>query len=234
MAVRFFLCLWLSLGAVAGAQTVAVRGVAEDVSGAPVSGVRLEFLPAGSSQRIAAATGADGKYAVSLAPGAYEILAYPPGQAKPFSGRAWLEGREAIIIDARIPKGKFEGHLEYDFLGEWRVTDENGRGLGPASVVLEAIQKDGKRLRFPVYIPAGDGEKETDGKLENSPDGRFIFRIREAHLLPENVVALVLSAEMPGFHPNSKRVYPALQFSETGHLFAAYPEEDVVLTLKRR
>ncbi len=231
-----FVPLWFAF---ALAENVTVRGAAEDVSGAAVAGVRWEFLPVGSPQKKTAETGPDGKYSLALAAGAYEIRLYLPGQARTHSGMAWLAGREEIVVNARVPKGRAsdrepQEHLEYDVLGEWRVTDENGRGIGPARIRLEGLLRQGPRVRFPVYLPAGDGEKETDGQFESAPDGRFIFRIRETHLLPEKVVALVMSAEMPGFLPSSVRVFPALQFSETGHLFAAYPEEDVTLRLKAK
>lgn len=213
---------------------VKVRGAAEDTAGAPVAGVRLEFLLSGSPEKKSAVTGADGKYSLALPTGAYEILLHLPGQTRPHSGRAWLAGREEMVINARVPKERLEGHLEYDFLGEWRVVDERGRGVGPARVTLEALERDGRRARFPVYVPAADDEKETDGQLETAPDGRFVFRIREAHLLPEKAVALVVTAEMAGFERHSVEVFPALQFSETGHLFAAYPEEEVEIRLKRK
>ena len=216
-----------------------VRGTAEDVSGAAVAGVRFEFLPSGSPEKKAAVSGSDGSYSITLAAGAYEILLYLPGQPRPHSGMAWLArfglaGRQEMVLNARVPKGRFEGHLEYDFLGEWRVVNESGRGIGPARVTLETLLRDGKRARFPVHVPVAEDEKETNGQFETAPDGRFVFRIREAHLLPQKVAALVLTAEMPGFLPDSVTVFPALQFSETGHLFAAYPEEDIELRLKRK
>ncbi len=224
----------------AQSEIIKVRGAAEDTAGAPVAGVRWEFLLSGSPEKKSAVTGADGKYSLALPAGAYEILLYLPGQTRPHSAMAWLAGREEVVINARVPKERVTpgvgspGHLEYDFLGEWRVVDERGRGVGPARVTLEALQRDARRARFPVHVPAADDEKETDGQLETAPDGRFVFRIRESHLLPEKVVALVVTVEMPGFLPQSVRVFPVLQFSETGHLFAAYPEEDVEIRLKRK
>jgi len=215
-------------------EMVKVRGAAEDTAGAPVAGVRFEFLPAGSPEKKTATTGADGKYSLALSAGAYEILLHLPGRARPHSGMAWLGGREEIVVNARVAKQRVEEHLEYDVLGEWRVVDERGRGVGPARVTLEALQRDGRRTRFPVYLLGADEEKETDGQLETAPDGRFVFRIREGHLLLEKVVAVVVAAEMPGFEKNSMRVFPALQFSETGHLFAAYPEEEVEIRLNRK
>lgn len=218
------------------AQTIAVRGAAEDTAGAPVAGVRLEFLLPGSSERKSAVTGADGKYSLDLPAGPYEIQLSYPGQAHTESQMAYLgpAERKEVVINARIPKEKFAEHLEYDFLGEWRVVNERGRGIGPAQVTFEALQRDGRRARFPVYVPTMDEEKETDGKMETDPAGRFAFRIREMHLLPEKVVALVVTAEMPGYLPHSERIFPALQFSETGHLYENFPEEGVKIVLKPR
>lgn len=211
-----------------------VRGAAEDTSGAPVSGVRWEFLLTGSPEKKPAVTGADGKYTIALPAGLYEILLYHPGQTRPHGRMAWLGGREEIVLNARIPRERFDGHLEYDCLGEWQVTGQNGRGLGPARVTIEGLLRDGKKKRFPVYLPAGDDEKETDGRFETPPDGRFVFRIRESHILPENVIGLIVTADVPGYFPAATRVFPVLQFSETGHLFAAYPEENVQIRLKPR
>ena len=147
---------------------------------------------------------------------------------------AWLGTREEITMNVRVATETFLGALEYDVLSEWRVVDEHGRGIGPARVTLEALLADGRRVRFPVYVFTADGEKETDGQLETAPDGRFVFRIREFHLRPGKAVALVVAAEMPCFLPQSVRVFPLLQFSETGHLFAAYPEEEVDIRLQRK
>ena len=218
------------------AETITVRGAAEDTAGAPVAGVRWEFLLAGSPEKKTAVTGADGSYSLNLPPGAYEVLVYYPGQGKPHSGQAWLgpAGRGEVLINARVPKERFEGHLEYDFLGEWRVVDEAGRGVGPAHVKLEALLRDGSRSSFPVYVPTADEEKQVEGPVETAPDGRFVFRIREARLIPDRVVALLATAEAPGFLPHSVRIFPAMQFSETGHLYAAFPEDNVNIPLKRK
>jgi hypothetical protein len=114
------------------------------------------------------------------------------------------------------------------------VVDQQGRGIGPSRVTFEALQRDGRRVTFPVYVPVSDEEKEITGPVDTDPAGRFVFRIREAHLAADRVVALIVTAEAPGYLPRSERIYPALQFSETGHLYAAYPEEGVQIALKPR
>ena len=215
-------------------ETIAVQGIAVDTDGAPVEGVRLEFLRPGSPERKSAVTGPEGNYSLSLPAGTYDILLYLPQETAPHRGQAWLGNREQITVNVRVPKQTFPEVLEYDVVGEWQVENEQGRGIGPAKVVLEALLRDGSRVRVPVYLFTAEGEKKTSGPLETAPDGRFVFRIPESHLRPENAVALVLTAEMSGFLPTSVRVFPALQFSETGRLFAAFPEEEVVIRLKRK
>lgn len=234
MKVKTAPLLLLAALSVAAADTVAIRGAAEDTEGKPVAGVKLFFLLSGSSEKREAASGADGAYSISLPAGEYEIQLLFPGQVKPHSGQAWLGGRPEIALNVRVPKDRAEGHFEYDALAEWEVTDESGRGIGPARVTFEALQRNSRRSRFPVYIPVADDEKETDGSFSTSPDGRIIFRIRESHILPDKVVGLAVTASAPGFQENRMTIYPALQFSETGHLFAAYPEDGVKLKLTRR
>ncbi len=215
-------------------ETITVHGTAEDTDGAAVEGVRLEFLRPGSPERKSAVTGPEGKCSLRLPAGTYDILLYLPKRTAPRLGRAWLGNREEITVNVRVPKGTFLGAADYDVLGEWQVVNEQGRGIGPAKVTLEALLHDGSRARVPVYEFTAEGEKETGGQLEAAPDGRFVFRIPESHLRPAKAVALVATAEMPGFLPNSVQVVPALQFSETGRLFAAYPEEEVKIRLKRK
>ena len=221
-------------GTPATSETITVLGVAEDTDGVPVEGVRLEFLRPGSPEKKSAVTGPEGTYSLSLPAAMYDILLYLPQEAAPHVGQVWLGNRKAITVNVRVPKKTFLGVVEYDVLGEWQVVNERGRGIGPAKVTLEALLRDGSRVRVPVYLFTADGEIETDGQLETAPDGRFFFRIPESRMRPEKVVALVVTAEMPGFLPNSVQVVPVFQFSETAHLFAAYSEEEVEIRLQQK
>jgi hypothetical protein len=226
----------LLAGLVSSGQTVSVRGTASDTTGAAVGGVRLDFLLWGSSEKKTAVTGPDGEYSIELPAGRYEIQLTLPGRQRPQSEFAFLgpADRKEVVLNVRVPKDKTEALAEYDTLGEWRVVDQQGRGIGPARVTFEALQRDGRRVTFPVYVPVSDEEKEITGPVDTDPAGRFVFRIREAHLAADRVVALIVTAEAPGYLPRSERIYPALQFSETGHLYAAYPEEGVQIALKPR
>ncbi len=152
-------------GTPATTETITVLGVAEDTDGAPVEGVRLEFLRPGSPEKKSAVTGPEGNYSLSLPAGAYDILLYLPQETAPHRGQAWLGNREQITVNVRVPKQTFPGVLEYDVVGEWQVVNEQGRGIGPAKVTLEALLRDGRRVRVPVYLFTADGEKETDGQM---------------------------------------------------------------------
>jgi hypothetical protein len=217
-------------------QTISLRGTASDTGGAGVAGVRFEFLPAGSSEKKTAETGADGKYSLELPVGRYRILLSGPGLPRAESQAAYLgpAERKEIVLNARVPKDKPGGVLEYDVVGEWRVVDAQDHGIGPAKVTFEGLRPDGRRSTFPLYVVAGEEERQVDGPLDTDPAGRFVFRIRETHIVPDRVAGLVVTAEMPGYSPHSERIFPVLQFSETGHLFASYPEEGVRIALKPR
>lgn len=230
------LLLFAACAAVAQTPSITVRGAAEDTAGAAVGGVRFEFLLFGSPEKKSAVTGPDGKYSIDLPPGRYDIQLTLPGQQRAQSDSAFLgpADRKEIVLNARIPKDKTAAITEYDTLGEWRVVDQQGRPVGPAKVTFEALQRDGRRATFPVYMLVSDEEKEINGPMDTDPAGRFLFRIRETHVAPDRVVALIVTAEMPGYVPRSERVYPALQFSETGHLYANYPEEGVKIALRPR
>jgi hypothetical protein len=234
----FVLFALLVIAATAPAQppSVAVHGEAEDNAGAAVGGVRLDFLLWGSSEKKTAVTGPDGKYSIELPVGRYEIQLALPGRQRPQSEFAFLgpADRKEVVLNVRVPKDAAAALTEYDTLGDWRVVDQQGRGIGPAKVTFEALQRDGRRVTFPVYVPVLDEEKEVTGPVDTDPAGRFVFRIREAHLAADRVVALIVTAEVPGYLPRSERIFPALQFSETGHLYAAYPEEGVKIALKPR
>jgi hypothetical protein len=238
--MRLFLlfAFLLVIVAVAPAQapSITVHGAAEDTAGVAVGGVRFDFLPWGSPEKKTAVTGPDGKYSIELPVGRYEIQLTLPGRQRPQSEFAFLgpAERKEVVLNVRIPKDKTEALTEYDTLGEWCVVDQQGRGIGPAKVTFEALQRDGRRVTFPVYVPVLDEEKEVTGPVDTDPAGRVVFRIREAHLAADRVVALIVTAEAPGYLPRSERIFPALQFSETGHLYAAYPEEGVKIALKPR
>jgi hypothetical protein len=238
--MRLFVLVALLLLTVAAGvpQTspLTVRGEAEDTAGAAVGGVRLDFLLWGSSEKKTAVTGPDGKYSIELPVGRYEIQLTLPGRQRPQSEFAFLgpADRKEVVLNVRVPKDAAAALTEYDTLGDWRVVDQQGRRVGPAKVTFEALQRDGRRVTFPVYVPVLDEEKEVNGPVNTDPAGRFVFRIREAHLAADRVVALIVTAEAPGYLPRSERIFPALQFSETGHLYAAYPEEGVKITLKPR
>ena len=194
-------------------ETITVHGTAEDTDGAAVEGVRLEFLRPGSPERKSAVTSPEGKYSLSLPAGTYDILLYLPKRTAPRLGQAWLGNREEITVNVRVPKGTFPGAAEYDVLGEWQVVNERGRGIGPAKVTLEALLRDGSRARVPVYEFTAEGEKETGRQR------RWLWW---------------RPPRCPASCPIRCGVLPALQFSETGRLFAAYPEEEVKIRLKRK
>jgi hypothetical protein len=234
--VLFTLLFVAAATAPAQAPSVTVHGAAEDTAGAAVGGVRLDFLLWGSSEKKTAVTGPDGKYSIELPVGRYEIQLNLPGRQRPQSDFAFLgpADRKEMVLNVRVPKDAAAALTEYDTLGDWRVVDQQGKGIGPAKVTFEALQRDGRRVTFPVYVPVLDEEKEVTGPVDTDPAGRFVFRIREAHLAADRVVALIVTAEAPGYLPRSERILPALQFSETGHLYAAYPEEGVKIALKPR
>jgi len=218
------------------APTLTVRGNAEDTAGNPVAGVRFDFLPTGSPKKETAATGEDGKYSLDLPVGRYEIQVTRPGQPRTDVGFAFLgpPERKEIVLNARIPeKGEAE-HIEYDLLGDWAVVDAQGRRAGTARVTFEALRPPGRPVRLPMYYLTITGdEREAEGQFETDPAGRFVFRVRETYLAPERTVGLLVTAEAPGHAPTTVSVFPELQFSETGHLFAAYPE-DLRIPLKER
>jgi hypothetical protein len=232
----FVALLVIAATAPAQAPSVTVRGEAEDTAGAAVGGVRLDLLLWGSSEKKTVVTGPDGKYSIELPVGRYEIQLTLPGRQRPQSEFAFLgpADRKEVVLNVRVPKDAAAALTEYDTLGDWRVVDQRGKGIGPAKVTFEALQRDGRRATFPVYVPVLDEEREVTGPVDTDPAGRFVFRIREAHLVPDRVVALIVTAEAPGYLPRSERIFPALQLSETGHLYAAYPEEGVKIALKPR
>lgn len=235
----YLLLLALSLAVpLVGAQTagtarIKVQGMAEDTDGKPVAGVKLEFQLRGDPKRQPAATGADGRFAIEILSGMYDILAHMPDpKTPPCAGVAWLSQAETTL-NVRVNREKPDPVTEYDYLGEWRVTDEKGHAVGVANVRFEAQEISGKRTRFPVFVETDDGEKETDGQTRTDPAGRLPLRISEARLTPDRVVAIIATVELAGFQPRVIHVYPQFQFSDTGHLYAAYPEE-FEIRLKRQ
>lgn len=232
---HFILVLVVLAGSVRAQQTVTpegqpatvkVHGVAEDTDGGPVSGVKFEFRLRGEPKSEPMVTGPDGKYEVTVQAGMYEVLVHlPDPKVAPYDGQVWLAGQPEFVLNARVAKQKFAGTLEYDLLGDWRVVNGTNRPIPLARAVFEAQDQHGRRTRFPVYLATIDGDQETDGQVQADPAGRIAFRVNEAHILPNRTVALVISVDAPGFHPRSVHVYPAYQFSETGHLYAVYPDE---------
>ena len=216
-------CLLLALTA-AAADKVKVHGKLPP-------GARLEFMAAGSPERVISES-KNGSYAIELPPGRYDIsLIGGPGRRA--EGTAWIAGAE-VELNAAPLNPRPTSTAEYDLLAEWRVVDEAGKGLGPSFVRLEAAPARGAPQKLTAWVPAGDDEKEVEGDLETAPDGRFVFRVRESLIRPDRVVALVVKVEKDGYSPATLRLVPALEFSESGHLFARYPEEGVEIKLARR
>jgi hypothetical protein len=212
---------------------IKIHGLAEDSDGKPVQGVKLEFMLRGEPKKEPIVTGPDGRYEAAVVPGMYDILAHMPDtKVPPFSGEAWLSQADTTL-NVRVPKGKTEPIAEYDFLGEWRVVDEKGHGIGPAGIVFEAQERAGERSRFPVFVETADGEKETDGATNTDPAGRLPLRVAEAHLRPDRVVAMVVTVELNAYQPRVIHLYPELQFSASGHLYPVYPEEFTIQLTKR-
>jgi len=227
------LCLTLSIAACAAQSTAlgTVRGVL------PV-GSRIEFLPPGSPDRKIAQAGDKGQYSLQLDPARYEItLVLATG--KKFSGSAWLgqPGSEIQInAESRTAATGLDASAQaYDLLADWRVLDGTGKAVGAAKLTIEAELNSGRLEKLPAWalVGVGDEEKETEGPLETTPDGRSLFRIREARLRPDRIVALRVSVNARGFPALTKRITPAFEFSASGHFHAIYPD-DLTMTLGQK
>ncbi len=219
-------CFWLILSAQA-AEKVKVHGKL-------LSGARLEFQALGSPERVVVEPkpeSKDGDYSIELPPNRYDIFLISAGRRA--EGTAWITGEE-VELNASPLNPRPTTTLEYDLVAEWRVKDEAGKGLGPARVTLEAVPARGAPQKLTVWVPADEDEKEVEGQMETAPDGRFVFRARESLIRPDRVVALVVKVEMQGYAPATRRLTPALEFSESGRLFARYPEEGVEITLSKK
>ena len=193
------------------------------------AGTRLEFMALGSPERLAAEGDREsGKYALRLPPARYDILLI--SSSRRTRGTAWLIHPE-VELNAAPENRRPAGPAEYDLTAEWRVVNEAGQGVGPARVTLEAESARGARERLVAWVPDEEKEREVPGVLETTPDGRFVFRVRESRLLADNVVALRVSVEMKGYAPATLRITPVLEFSSAGHFFPRYPEEGVEIRL---
>ena len=195
-------------------------------------GARAEFQAAGSPEKITVEPKGRSEYSIELPPDRYDIYLIT-ASGRRAQGAAWITGAE-VELNAAPLNPRPTSTVEYDLVAEWRVKAETGKGLGPARVTLEGIPARGAPQRLTVWVPAGEEEKEVQGALETAPDGRFVFRVRESRIRPDRVVALVVKVEMEGYAPATQRLTPTLEFSESGHLFARYPEDGVEITLARR
>jgi hypothetical protein len=196
------------------------------VHGTLPAGAKLEFLTPGSPDRLTAQAGEKGAYSIVLVPGRYE-LTYVTGTRR-VAAMVWIAG-DTEINGLPEAKGKVENASgqEYDLLADWRVVDKNKRGVGPSRVALEAELSNGRSEKLTLWALSGigDEEKETNAPFETTPDGRVLFRVRESHLRSDRVTAMRVRVEAPGHPPLILRIQPVLEFAETGHFHAVYPEQ---------
>ena len=201
------------------------------VHGTLPQGARLEFRLVGQPERFPA----EGKYSLSLTPGRYDlVLTY--GSGRRILGSVSLSNPE-VELNAHPENPKPSSGVEYDLFADWRVVaqsgDDSGKGVGPASVILEVEPARGAPQKLNAWVITDDGEKEISGSMDTNPDGRFVFRARESRLRPEDVIALRVTVSRPGFQPATMRIVPVLEFSEAGHFYARYPDEGVEIKLKK-
>jgi hypothetical protein len=118
-------------------------------------------------------------------------------------------------------------------LADWHVTARDGQPAGPSQLSIEAELSSGRAEKLTVWALSsfGDEEKETDGPLQTTPDGRVLFRVRDTRLRPDRVLALRVSVQMPSAEKITRRITPILEFSASGHLHAVYPD-DLTLSAK--
>jgi hypothetical protein len=195
-------------------------------------GSRLEFRAPGSPDRKSAIAGDKGQYSLPLNPGRYEIT-WVQSNGKKFSDMVWLSGPE-VHLNAELgaAESKASGQ-EYDLLADWRVIGRDGQAAGPSQLTIEAELSNGRTEKLTVWALSsfGDEEKETDGPLQTTPDGRVLFRVRDTRMRPDRVVALRVAVQTPSAEKFTRRVTPLLEFSASGHLHAIYPD-DLTLSSK--
>jgi hypothetical protein len=182
--------------------------------------------------RKSATAGDKGQYSLTLDPGRYEIT-WVQANGQKFSDMVWLSGPEVRLNAEAGPAHTNASAQEYDLLADWRVIGRDGQGAGPSSVTIEAELNNGRIEKLTVWALSslGDEEKETDGPLVTTPDGRILFRVRDTRMRPDRVVALRISARLPGGEEIRRRITPVLEFSAGGHLHAIYPD-DLTLSSK--
>jgi hypothetical protein len=214
-ALILIAALWL-----AAADPVTVHGTLPP-------GAKLEFRAPGSADRIVAEAS---PFRLQMPPGRYDLaLTYASGRRA--RGAAWLTLPDTELNVQPEATGR-AATPEYDLLADWRVVNEKGEGVGGARVILEAEPGQGAPERLTLWVIVGEQEKESTA-AETTPDGRFLFRVRESRLIPDRIAALRVTVEAKGFQTAHLRFTPVLEFSPSGHLFAKYPEEGLELKLKR-
>jgi hypothetical protein len=230
MLKRRSLLLHFGLGlgmAIAACGATAQSKATCTVRGTLPAGSHLEFRAPGSPDRKTATPGDSGQYSLELDPGRYEI-SWIQANGKKATSMAWISGPEVPLnVEAGAGAVNASGQ-EFDLLGDWRITSRDGKSVGPAQVVLEAElvgASKTEKLSVWMLVGSGDEEKETDGALVTTPDGRILFRVRESRLQPDRVAALRVSVQAPGWEGISRRITPVLEFSANGHLHAIYPDD---------
>jgi hypothetical protein len=217
----------LVAAALPGLPAVSQSPIPCTVRGVLPAGSQIEFQAPGSTDRKSATAGDKGQYSLQLDPGRYEITWVQP-KGKKVTEMAWLSGLE-VQINAENGGGKTNvSGQEYDLLADWSVTDRAGSGVGPSQLTIEAELTGGRTEKLSVWAlnAFGDEEKETEGPLLTTADGRVLFRVRESRLRPDRVTALQVSVKAPpGWFSSERRITPVLEFSASGHLHAIYPDE---------
>lgn len=209
------------------AASLAGLASAAHVKGLIPVGSKIEFLATGSPDRHSAQVDAKGSYSLELDPAKYEITVLLQS-GKKLTGSAYLKEPEIEINVEADKAGLSTSGQAFDLLADWRVVDAAGRSPGTVKVDLEAELNNGKTEKLTVWALSGSGddEKESEGLVETTPDGRVLFRAREAAFRPDRIVALRVTVGS-----TTKRLTPVLEFSAGGHFHAIYPDE-LTITLK--
>jgi hypothetical protein len=199
------------------------------VQGTLPTGARLELRAPGAEELIVAETS---PFKLQLAPDRYDIsLIYPSGRRA--RGTAWLVA-PGVELHAEPEETQRGYPPDFDLLADWRVVNELGQPVGDARVTLQAQPARGAAETLNVWAMIGDEEKELEGALTTTPDGRFPFRVRESRVAPNRIVAILVRVEAKGYQPLEMRLTPVLRFSPAGRLYPKYPEEDLELKLRRQ